>query len=80
MQLLCYHFKVTVKGDLVVGRILHFPKGEIERRLLALGSLIGFTRQLDVQLRTDKDIAESVAAFFEKHGNVTDDTLADRLQ
>jgi pyruvate,water dikinase len=69
-----------VKGDLVVGRILHFPKGEIERRLLALGSLIGFTRQLDVQLKTDQDIAESVSAFFEKHGDAADPTIAGQLQ
>jgi pyruvate,water dikinase len=75
-----YHFKVTVKGDLVVGRILHFPKEEIERRLLALGSLIGFTRQLDVQLKTDQDIAESVSAFFEKHGDAADPTIAGQLQ
>ncbi len=67
-----YHFKVTVKGDLIVGRILHLPKEEIQRRLRALGSLIGFTRQLDVQLKSDEDIAKSLAAFFDKHGDLDD--------
>ncbi|MGB6066564.1 MAG: PEP/pyruvate-binding domain-containing protein [Desulfomonilaceae bacterium] len=67
-----YHFKVTIKGDLVVARILHLPKEEISRRLQALGTLIGFTRQLDIQLRNDRDIAESVAAFFDRHAELTD--------
>lgn len=62
-----YHFKVTVKGDLVVGRILHLPREEIQRRLHALGTLVGFTRQIDVQLRHDADIAKCVPAFFDKH-------------
>jgi pyruvate, water dikinase len=67
-----YHFAVTIKGDLVVARILHLPKEEIQRRLLALGRLIGFTRQLDIQLRNDRDIAESVASFFNQHAQLTE--------
>ncbi len=67
-----YHFKVTIKGDLVVARILHLPKEEIQLRLQDLGRLIGFTRQLDIQLRKDSDIAETVAAFFGQHAQRTD--------
>jgi pyruvate, water dikinase len=67
-----YHFKVTIKGDLVVARILHLPKEEIHNRLKALGRLIGFTRQLDIQLRNDRDIAESVASFFHQHAEPTE--------
>ena len=66
-----YHFKVTIKGDLVVARILHLPKEEIYQRLQALGRLIGFTRQLDIQLRNDRDIAETVASFFHQHAELT---------
>ncbi len=67
-----YHFAVTIKGDLVVARILHLPKEEIQHRLLGLGRLIGFTRQLDIQLRNDRDIAESVASFFDQHAEITE--------
>ncbi|MCL4552543.1 MAG: PEP-utilizing enzyme [Candidatus Marsarchaeota archaeon] len=62
-----YHFKVRVQGDLVVGRILHIPKTEIQRLLEILGALVGFTRQLDIQLRSDRTIGEHVDAFFHKY-------------
>ena len=65
-----YHFTVRVQGDLVVGRILHIPKAGIRRRLEVLGALVGFTRQLDIQLRNDQDISDQVEAFFNKYGNV----------
>jgi pyruvate, water dikinase len=65
-----YHFNVVVKGDLVVGRLLHLPKEEIQRRLQILGALIGFTRQLDIQLRSDSDIAHSVEKFFDQHSKL----------
>jgi pyruvate,water dikinase len=57
-------FKVDVKGDLVIGRILHLPQQEMERRLRVLGRLIGFTRQLDIQLRRDEDVSQFVESFF----------------
>jgi pyruvate,water dikinase len=62
-----YHFKVDTKGDLVVAKVLHLPRAEMENRLQILGRLIGFTRQLDIQLRSDEDVPEFVAAFFEKN-------------
>ena len=58
-----HHFKVDTKGDLVVARCLHLPQEEIGRRLELLGRLIGFTRQLDIQLRRDEDIPQFVEAF-----------------
>lgn len=61
-----HHFKVDTKGDLVVARCLHLPQEEIGRRLELLGRLIGFTRQLDIQLRRDEDIPQFVEAFFHK--------------
>jgi pyruvate, water dikinase len=66
-----YHFKVRVQGDLVVGRILHLSKEEIGVCLEALGALVGFTRQLDMQLRNDQDIGGHVDAFFRKHDEVS---------
>lgn len=66
-----YHFKVRVQGDLVVGRILHFSKGEAQQRLEALGALIGFARQLDIQLRCDQDVDANVEDFFRRHDDVS---------
>jgi pyruvate,water dikinase len=62
-----YHFKVDVKGDLVVAKVLHLPREDMEQRLQALGRLIGFTRQLDIQLRSDEDVPEFVEAFLQKN-------------
>lgn len=62
-----YHFRVRVQGDLVVGRILHVSQEEIRSRLEVLGILVGFTRQLDVQLRNDRDVEEHVNAFLHKY-------------
>ncbi len=66
-----YHFRVTVRGDLVVGRILHLPKEEIARRLEAIGALVGFTRQLDMQLSNDQDIAKRMDAFLDNQDDPT---------
>lgn len=60
-----YHFKVDTKGDLVIARILHLPQEEIRRRLLVLGQLIGFTRQLDMQLKSDEDVPVFMEKFLE---------------
>ena len=62
-----YHFKVDTKGDLVVAKVLHLPREDLENRLRILGRLIGFTRQLDIQLRSDEDIPEFAEAFFEQN-------------
>ncbi|MEJ2718838.1 MAG: PEP-utilizing enzyme, partial [Deltaproteobacteria bacterium] len=66
-----YHFKVRVQGDLVVGRILHVPKAEIQSRLEVLGLLVGFTRQLDIQLRSDREIGKYVDAFLQMYDNTS---------
>jgi pyruvate,water dikinase len=58
---------VDTKGDLVVAKVLHLPREDQENRLRILGRLIGFTRQLDIQLRSDEDIPEFVEAFFEQN-------------
>ncbi len=65
-----YHFNAVTKGDLVVARLLHLPKEEIENRLQVLGALIGFTRQLDIQLRRDEDISRFVDEFINRHDHL----------
>lgn len=65
-----YHFNAVTKGDLIVARLLHLPKEEIAERLKVLGALIGFTRQLDIQLRSDQDISRFVQEFMGRHGQL----------
>jgi len=61
-----YHFKVDIKADLVLARLLHLPQEEIRRRLIALGQLVGFTRQLDMQLKSDEDIGLFLESFLQR--------------
>ncbi|MEJ2717042.1 MAG: PEP/pyruvate-binding domain-containing protein [Deltaproteobacteria bacterium] len=65
-----YHFHAITKGDLVVARLLDLPKEEIRERLQVLGALIGFTRQLDIRLRSDQDIPRFVEEFFDRHAHL----------
>jgi pyruvate, water dikinase len=64
------HFKVDTKGDLVVAKVLHLPREDMEQRLQLLGRLIGFTRQLDIQLRRDEDVPDFVEAFFHQNSRL----------
>lgn len=66
-----YHFKVRLQGDLIVGRILHISREEVRSRLEVLGALVGFTRQLDIQLRTEQDIVEHVGTFMRKYNDIS---------
>ena len=71
-----FHFKVDVKGDLVVARVLHLPQEEMEARLKVLGRLIGFTRQLDIQLKSDADIPQFMESFLEENFRARETPLA----
>ncbi len=62
-----YHFNAVTKGDLIVARLRHLGKEEIRQRLQILGVLIGFSRQLDIRLRSDRDITKFVDEFFDRH-------------
>ncbi|MHB8205154.1 MAG: PEP/pyruvate-binding domain-containing protein, partial [Desulfomonilaceae bacterium] len=66
-----YHFNVLIKGDLVVARLLDLPKEEIESRLHVIGALIGFSRQLDIQLKSDQDVDQFVEQFLNRYANLT---------
>jgi pyruvate,water dikinase len=65
-----YLFNVVVKGDLVVARLMDLPKEEIQSRLQVIGALIGFSRQLDIQLRSDQDVDQFVEQFFDRYANL----------
>ena len=66
-----YHFNVLIKGDLVIARLLDLPKEEIKSRLQVIGALIGFSRQLDIQLRSDQDVDQFVEQFLNRYANLT---------
>ncbi|OGR01218.1 MAG: hypothetical protein A2505_09965 [Deltaproteobacteria bacterium RIFOXYD12_FULL_55_16] len=59
-----FDFSVKTRGDLVIARTGNLIQGEMERTLEILGRLIGFTRQLDVQMRDDQTVARYAEAFL----------------
>lgn len=59
-----FDFSVQTKGDLVIARTSNLAQPEMERTLDILGRLIGFTRQLDVQMTDDRAVARYAEAFL----------------
>jgi pyruvate,water dikinase len=57
-------FAVESKGDLVIARIKKINRLEMEDKFHLIGRLIGFARQLDVLLRTERDIDFFVDRFL----------------
>ena len=49
-------FLTDIKGDLVVGRLKGMAKEETLEKIMVLGILVAFTRQLDVQMTDDKTV------------------------
>lgn len=58
-----HDFRIEVRGDLVVARVKKIDQNGMARRLLLLGQLVGFTRQLDVRLMTDRHIDAYIETF-----------------
>ena len=59
-------FAVESKGDMIIGRIKKIDRPNMENKFRLIGQLIGYTRQLDVLLRTDRDINFFTNQFFEE--------------
>ncbi|MFZ5775240.1 MAG: PEP/pyruvate-binding domain-containing protein [Thermodesulfobacteriota bacterium] len=59
-----FDFNVRTRGDLVIARTSNLMQSEMERTLDILGRLIGFTRQLDVQMTDDQAVARYAEAFL----------------
>jgi len=57
-------FVAEGRGDLVVGRIKSLDADAMVHRLRMVGRLIGFTRQLDIHLRSDHLVDEYVERFL----------------
>lgn len=63
-------FKVTIKQDLVKGRLVKFPQEEIETILESLAVLMAFSRQLDMAFTSDAVMQTYLKAFRNKDYNL----------
>lgn len=59
-------FKVTIKGDLVVGKLKMVEFGEMEAVLVHIGELIAFTRQLDIKLVSETEVQRFLTKFTDR--------------
>jgi len=66
-----YDFRVEVHGDLVVGRVKKLSLARMSERVKILGGLVGYTRQLDALMHTDKDVIKHAQQFIAAMHNVT---------
>jgi pyruvate,water dikinase len=64
-----YDFVVEGKGDLVIARVKKMSRPAMVERLVVLGRLIGFTRQLDIYLREDALVDRCVTGFLAGKNN-----------
>lgn len=60
-----FHFRVEVRGDLVVGRIKKLEKPMMEQKMWLLGCLVSYTRQLDIRMHSDEHLAQFADEFFQ---------------
>ncbi|MBI4793927.1 MAG: hypothetical protein HY789_14590 [Deltaproteobacteria bacterium] len=65
------HFKVELKGDLVLGKVKMLERTHLESILVHLGELVAFTRQLDVKMVDDAAIERFFSEFLGRVGNVS---------
>jgi CheY-like chemotaxis protein len=61
-----YGFVTEGRGDLVIGRLKGIAAHVMQDRMVALGRLIGFTRQLDIHLKSDRLVDDYVARFLSR--------------
>lgn len=61
-----FDFRVELHGDLVIGRIKKAAKSRMIGKMKLLGGLIGYTRQLDIQLSSEESLASCVEDFMNK--------------
>lgn len=59
-----FDFLVEIHGDLVVGRLKKLSLPRMCERMRMLGGLIGYTRQLDARMHSDKDVASHAELFI----------------
>jgi pyruvate,water dikinase len=57
-------FSARQSADLVTARLRKLPRAETENRLVTLGRLIGFTRQIDALLHSEEAAMQYADAFL----------------
>jgi len=62
-------FRIDINGDLVVARIKKLDLMMMEKKLKILGLLVAFTRQLDVKMNHEQEIARLKAVFQDLKNN-----------
>ncbi|MEW6236194.1 MAG: PEP/pyruvate-binding domain-containing protein [Candidatus Omnitrophota bacterium] len=60
-----FDFVTDARGDLVVARVKNLSREMMQNRLVMIGRLIGFTRQLDVLLKGDGLVEYYLNQFFQ---------------
>ena len=58
------HFMVEKKGDLVVARAKKLSWERMEKRMILIGKLVAFTRQLDVKMVSDNHVLKYIDDFW----------------
>ena len=61
-----FDFRVEVHGDLVIGRVKKISMERMIAKMKILGGLIGYTRQLDVHMVDDEQIALHLEDFIQR--------------
>jgi pyruvate,water dikinase len=61
-----FDFRVEIHGDLIVGRLKKLSRERMVGRMKILGGLIGYTRQLDVNMTGDEMIDFHLADFMQR--------------
>ncbi len=51
-----HDFRIETRGDLVIGRLKKLPLEEMEKRVVVMGGLVAYGRQLDVLMKHDDHI------------------------
>jgi pyruvate,water dikinase len=59
-----YDFMVEIQGDLVAGRVKKLSIDRMSRRMMILGGLVGYTRQLDALMNSDDDVLHHTRQFI----------------
>ncbi|MBF0496065.1 MAG: pyruvate, water dikinase [Deltaproteobacteria bacterium] len=65
-----FNFRVEIRGDLVVGRIKKLDRPLMVEKMRLLGCLVGYTRQLDIQMHSDEYIGQHLDDFLQRAADI----------
>ena len=54
---------MDLKGDLVIGRIKKLSPEIMQRKMILIGQMVAFTRQLDMRMNSDQQIVKYIKEF-----------------